>query len=104
MKAILALTLLALTTTALADGHHHYPGGYIERGGVYYTHDHHSNVDWMAPMVIGGVVGYVLAQPKTTVIQQPQVIVPAEPTPVYQWQTIFDESCSCQKRVLVKIN
>ena len=99
MKKLLLLTFLAtLSTTALADG---YRGGY--RGG------YHGGGwgGWIAPLAIGGVIGYELNRQPTVIVQQPQYqplpsYVPAEP--VYQYQNIYDANCSCYRQVLVQIN
>lgn len=104
MKKILAvLALIGVSTSALADGYHGHPyHGY--RPPV--IHEYHSSTgDVLLPMVIGGVVGYVIAQPK----QQPVVVqqVPAGVNvnePIYQYQVVHDAACDCDKRVLVKIN
>ena len=97
--------MLVTATSALADGHGHYEPRY------YRTHGGHGN-DWIAPLVIGGVAGYVLAQPRqqTVIVQQPQVVqplpsyVPAQPEPIYQYQDVYFNDCNCYKRVLVQIN
>jgi hypothetical protein len=94
-KLLIVLVLLATSTSVLADGHGH-----------YYRH---SNSDWLAPLIVGGVVGYVISQPRqqTVIVQQPVYqplpqYVPAEP--IYQYQDMYDTSCRCYRRVLVQIN
>lgn len=111
MKKILLVVLLAtLSTNALADRDDfrgRYRGGY----GHYENHYHSSSSDWIAPLVIGGVAGYVLAQPRqqTVIVQQPQYqplpsYVPANPEPIYQYQDTYFSDCGCYKRILVQIN
>lgn len=93
MKKILALALSTLLVTpAFADqwrhGHHHY------RGNGY---------GWVAPLVLGGVAGYMLAQPRY-VTPPTQVIPPGTlpPPPYgYHYETILDVYCNCYKTVLV---
>ena len=107
MKKLLLVTLLAtLSTSALAEEHGRY---YAPR---YYGHGGGGG-NWIAPLVIGGVAGYVLAQPRqpqTVIVQQPQVVqplpsyVPANGEPIYQYQNIYDANCNCYQRVLVQIN
>ena len=74
MKKLLAVLLLTTSSIALADGHHGWQRGY---GDAYHHHGYyhsHSN-DWIAPAVIGGIVGYAIAQPRTVYVQpQPQII------------------------------
>ena len=91
-KLALALTLLLTATAASAHGYYRgggYGHGYY-RGGCY-------GCGWVAPAVIGGVIGYELAQPyyappavtyvqpPVTYIQQPapSVACPAGQNSVY---------------------
>jgi hypothetical protein len=78
MKKVVAVLILALSaTTAMAQHHgygHRHHGGY--RGG------------WVAPAIIGGVIGYSLSRPyyepyyaPPVVVQQPPVIY-SQPAPV----------------------
>jgi len=92
MKKII-LCLLLVAGTAHADGYHH---GY--RGGYGYG--------WMAPLVIGGAVGYAISQPRTVVVQpQPQVVYVPQPqvtTPYgYHYENILDANCNCYRTVLI---
>ena len=65
-KIILGATLLMTSVSAMAHGG--YGGGY--RGGY----------DWIAPMAIGGFIGYQLNRPQPIVVyQQPQVIYQQQP-------------------------
>lgn len=96
------MVMLLTATSALADGRGHYDRHYYGHGG-------HSS-DWLAPLIVGGVVGYVIAQPRqqTVIVQQPAYqplpqYVPAT-EPIYQYQDIYDANCACYRRVLVQIN
>ena len=61
-KLALALSLLVASTVASAHG--------WERGGYRGGYGH-----WVAPALIGGIVGYELSQPRTVYVQpQPQVV------------------------------
>ena len=100
-KTILALSLLALVGTASAhDGFRGYRGGYYH-GGCY-------GCGWVAPALIGGVIGYELTRPSTVYIEpqpsvvyvQPQPSVQAPP-PGYHWQQMIDPQTNTQKIVLV---
>lgn len=72
MKKLVAILLLALTaTTAMAQHHGH---------GIRHNHHrHHGHYygggNWIAPLVIGGVVGYALTRPAPVVVEQPPVYV-----------------------------
>ena len=80
-QLLLALSMLAVVGTANAQWHHH--GGY-HRGG-------YSN-NWVAPAIIGGVIGYELSRPRyyepPVVVQQPVII---QQQPVY---TATTASCT----------
>jgi hypothetical protein len=100
-KTILALSLLALVGTASAhDGFRGYRGGYYH-GGCY-------GCGWVAPALIGGVIGYELTRPSTVYVEpqpsvvyvQPQPSVQAPP-PGYHWQQMIDPQTNTQKIVLV---
>jgi hypothetical protein len=115
MKKILAvLGLVAISTSALADPlqyyrgphggdpfHGGYHGGYGgHRGGYggYYGGGHHHNggIDILAPLVIGGVIGYAINESnrQPTIYQQsPQVIYQQSPSrTVYQNCTAWIET------------
>jgi hypothetical protein len=100
-KTILALSLLAVVGTASAhDGFRGYRGGYYH-GGCY-------GCGWVAPALIGGVIGYELTRPSTVYVEpqpsvvyvQPQPSVQAPP-PGYHWQQMIDPQTNTQKIVLV---
>ena len=73
---ILGITLLLVAGSASAQHwqHHHWHNhyrhhGYIHGGG---------NGNWVAPLIIGGIVGAAIAnsrQTETVIIQQPSVIL-----------------------------
>jgi hypothetical protein len=71
-KLLLALSMLAVVGTANAQWHHHgyYRGGYGN--------------NWVAPALIGGVIGYELSRPRyyepPVVVQQPVIV---QQQPVY---------------------
>ena len=64
-KFILGLSLTLLTGTVFAQWHH----------GHHHGHYRGNNWGWVAPVIIGGVIGYELAQPRPVVVQQPPVII-----------------------------
>jgi hypothetical protein len=79
MKKLVAVLLLAVASTS-AMAQHHGHGGYHRHGGY--------RSGWVAPAIIGGVIGYGLSRPyyepyysPPVVVQQPTVIY-TQPTPV----------------------
>jgi hypothetical protein len=68
-QLLLAISMLAVVGTANAQWHHH--GGYY-RGGYY------GGGNWVAPALIGGVIGYELSRPRyyepPVVVQQPVIV------------------------------
>ena len=97
-KTILALSLLAIAGSASAQWHHH--GGYY-RGGCY-------GCGWVAPLIIGGAIGYEINRAnQPVIIQQPPVIIQQPQTygelpPVgYHWQEMIDPQTGVRKIVAV---
>ena len=83
MKKFIAILLLTLTAgTALAQHH----GSYYRHNGSYHRHHggHSGGGNWMAPLIIGGTIGYILNRPAPVVIEQPPVYV--QPPPLVQQQ------------------
>jgi hypothetical protein len=79
----LALALALLTTASVASAHGWEHGGY--RGGYHGGYGHgyyHGGYNWVAPAIIGGVIGYELSQPRTVYVQPP--VVYQQPQVVYQ--------------------
>ena len=70
MKKLLALLLLTVSFTASAQHFHHHHNNWHHR--YYYGG---SNSGWVAPLIIGGVVGAAIAnrptQTETLIIRQP---------------------------------
>ena len=65
MKKLVAVLLLALSSTAFANGYHN-----------HHRHNHYRN-NWVAPFIVGGAVTYVLTRP---------AYVAPPPPPVYYTQ------------------
>ena len=73
--AILVLTLTAGTALAQHNNHRHHN---------HHRHHYYGGNNWMAPLIIGGSIGYILNRPAPVVIEQPPVYV--QPSPVIQAQ------------------
>jgi hypothetical protein len=79
MKQLIALVLLAGSVSAMAQPgfrHHHHHG--------YYSGH---NYNWIAPTIIGGVIGYEIARNQSPVIVQQPVVVQQAPATVYYGQS-----------------
>jgi hypothetical protein len=86
------MLFLAATGTAQADYYHQRQHG-PHRGGPGYN--------WVAPLVIGGVVGYALTRPAAP--PPPVVVAPPYNAPYgFHWETIVDAGCNCYRTVLVQ--
>jgi len=83
-KIILALVLATTALSAFADGRGGFHGGGGYHGGWHGGyHGGCYGCGWVAPAIIGGVIGYELAQPRTVIVQEPQVVY-TQPAPVVQ--------------------
>jgi hypothetical protein len=71
MKRFITLILLTVSMSAMAQYPHHNHRGYGGWG-------------WVAPAVIGGVIGYEIARPAPVVVQQPPIVVQQPPVVVQQ--------------------
>ena len=85
-QLLLAISMLAVVSTANAQWHHH--GGHY-RGGY--------GNNWIAPAIIGGVIGYELSRPRyyepPVVVQQPVIIQqPVYSATVQQSCTVWTET------------
>ena len=85
MKKFIALLAL-VSTSAMAQHHHH--GGY--------------GSNWIAPMIIGGVIGYGMksSQQPVYINSQPVYNLPTPAptygaTPIYEKRTQYDPNCNC---------
>lgn len=78
-----------------------------DRGGRYEHHQRFSNhhdVNWVVPLVIGGVLGYALSEPREetlTYVERSPVVY--APQPLYREQWVYFSDCDCQRRVWVKV-
>ena len=112
MKKILLVALIAsigISSFANAEGRKGGRGYGGYRGG--YEHHGGNGMGWIAPLAIGGLIGYELSRQPTVIYQQPPVVYQQAPMinvqpnqPIYQYQNIYDNNCLCYRQVLVQIN
>lgn len=69
-KYLIALLLMMFTVPAFAGPYHHH---HRHHGHHHWNHSHPGR--WIAPVIIGGAIGYALAQPAPVVVQQQPVII-----------------------------
>jgi len=81
MKRFIALILVSLSASAIAQHHHHggHRGGYASGPPPYYS----GGWGWVAPALIGGAVVYAATRPQV-VAQQPPVVIQQPPVVVQQ--------------------
>ena len=93
MKTLIKVLLAGLVFVSLSSQAHPY--------GPRWGHYHYG---WVAPIVIGGAVGYaVAARPQTVVIQPPTNPYYQPPTPWgYHYENVLDANCQCYRVVLVQ--
>lgn len=102
MKKLVAVLLLAFSaSTAMAQHHGHgIRHNHHRHHGHYYGHG-----GWVAPLIIGGAVGYALTRPAPVVVEQPPVYT--QPYPVVQPQCtryIFQDQYGNTLREEVRCN
>ena len=100
-KLLLAFSLLSLIGSASAHGPYRMGGWH----GGYYGGG--CGGCWIAPAVIGGLVGYELTRPTTVVVEQPSVVYTQPQTVVqvppvgYHWQEMLDPQTGIKRVVAV---
>lgn len=89
MKKLLLTILCSLATIPAFAGPHHHNH---HRHGHHHWHHNHG---WVAPAIIGGVIGYSIARPyvieQPVIVQQPTVIAqPTQPTVICsEWREVL---------------
>ena len=84
-KILVALSLLVLTGTAMAQ--HYHGHGFRHHG----HHGHHRGHGWWVAPVVVGAIGYELGRQQQVIVQQQPVIV--------QQQPVQTQTCSEWKEI-----
>ena len=92
MKKLIAILLLTLTATTAMAQHHGHGGGYY-RGGGY-------RGGWVAPALIGGVIGYGLSRPYYEPYYAPPPVYYAPQPPVYYTQPAPMVQSNCVRYII----
>ena len=66
-KLFITLALACATLPVLAQHHEH---GFRHHGN-HHGHHYRGHGGWVAPLIIGGAIGYTLTRPEPVIIQQP---------------------------------
>lgn len=79
--------------------------------GPYGHHHNHGGGNWVAPALVGGLIGYAVAsrQPQPVYVTASPAItgyyppaVTYQPVPqTYRYETILDANCGCYRTVIV---
>lgn len=85
MKKLLTLLLLSTSISAFAHGPNY---GFRPR-------HYHDNWGWVAPVIVGGVVGYEIARNQPVIVQQPPVI--QQQPVIIQQQPYYGQSQICSE-------
>lgn len=83
MKKLIAIALLAASSTVMAQ--HHGYRHYHHRPHV--VHHHHGHSHWIAPLIIGGVVGAVIASNRVEAQTQVPITTVPSSTIIYSNST-----------------
>jgi hypothetical protein len=90
MKKLISIIAITLSTTACAGPHGH--------------HGHGGWGTWVAPLAIGGLIGYGISQRPVQVIPQPDIIyqspirINPPMQPVYQEVLVYQADCNCYQK------
>ena len=99
VSAVLSMSVLLAASAQAHEGFRYRDHDCCRRGGF----------DWVAPAIIGGVIGYELSQPqpRTVIVEEPAVVYTAPPVvysqpPLgYHWQLMMNPQTGQQQMVLV---
>ncbi|MGZ8556659.1 MAG: hypothetical protein ACXWVX_09820 [Sulfuricurvum sp.] len=67
------------------------------------SYNNHSHNNWVIPLVVGGVLGYALSEPRYESVTYTRAPVVYAPQPVYQEEWVYFSDCDCQRKVLVRV-
>ena len=82
------------------------------------THTVYAENEWVGPALLGGavagVVGSIFQSNRVYIMQPMPVYAPpvviyytpplTQPTPAYQYQWVYDQTCFCTRQILVRLN
>lgn len=81
---LLSLLLMVFSAPAFAGPYHHH---HRHHGHHHWNHSQPGR--WIAPVIIGGVVGYALAQQPAPLIVQQQPVIVQDSTNCTEWREVM---------------
>jgi len=92
LQSIALASMILVSGTSQANPNHR-----------FHHHGYHNRYDWVAPLVIGGVVTYAITRPQQQIVIQNPPNIQAPPAPYgYRYENILDANCNCYRLVLVQ--
>lgn len=105
MKSLLCLAAAAAVLTSSLHAAHF--GHHDHSRSIRAPHHSHHRDDaarWVIPLVVGGVIGYALSEPRReSVTYLYGVQNPPPPSPLYEERWAYFGDCDCQRRTLVRV-
>ena len=105
LTAVMAAVVVLSSSVSASGGHDRGDYGSHRHTKVSNFHHHHNGANWVVPLVVGGVLGYALSEPRresVTYVSSRSPVVYA-PQPAYQEQWVYFSDCDCQRKVLIPI-
>jgi len=79
MKKLVAVLLLAVASTSVMAQHYGHGGHGIRHGHNHHRGHYYGGNNWVAPLIIGGTLGYVLTRPAPVYVEPPVYVQPQYP-------------------------
>ena len=108
--AVMSAALIITSSVYASSGHDRYrgyaPPKHMKMSNTSYHSSRHNGASWVVPLVIGGVLGYALSEPRresVTYVSTSRAPVVYVPQPMYEEQWVYFSDCDCQRKVLVPL-
>jgi hypothetical protein len=98
LMIVIAVMVMSISTSACASGPH--------------GHRHHGHNNWVAPLIIGGVVGAIIARPPPQMVYPQGAVIYTPPVyqspylhrPMYKAVDVYIPECNCTRTIHVQVN
>ncbi len=101
LTSVIGVSLI-FSSSLYADRDGHGRGWDRGSGHTRVSHNNHHN-NWVIPLVVGGVLGYALSEPRRESVTYARAPIVYTPQPMYQEEWVYFGDCDCQRKVLVRI-